>query len=159
MICTTCNNDVHPQPYRISAGSCLKCGVEIRGFKGHDERYQCHACGNIDRAVVSAKWIHKCPAENCGARMPSPGEVVDATPAEPEHVEQAVAETEPTAPRAVRPIVRAAPRNEPIDPVAQCKERLAFVRARIAELRQYEKEERRLSKMLAVLDDEDMAAE
>jgi hypothetical protein len=33
------------------------------------------------------------------------------------------------------------------------------VRARIAELRQYEKEDRRLSKMLAVLDDEDMAAE
>jgi hypothetical protein len=59
----------------------------------------------------------------------------------------------------VRPIVKAAPRNEPIDPVSQCKERLAFVRARIAELRQYEKEERRLSKMLAVLDDEDMAAE
>jgi hypothetical protein len=90
--------------------------------------------------------------------MPSPGEIVDESPAEPEYVEQAVAETEPIAPRVVRQIVKA-PRNEPIDPVAQCKERLAFVRARIAELRQYEKEERRLSRMLAVLDDEDMAAE
>ena len=92
--------------------------------------------------------------------MPSPDEEVDETPAAPLPDEaEPTASEEPAKPRVVRMVAKAAARNDPLDPLPQCKERLAFVRTRIAALRQYEKEERRLAKMLAALDDEDMAAE
>ena len=160
MICATCNADVHPQPHRVSVGYCVRCHSEVPGFKAHDDRYACPACGNVDRVAASSKWIHRCPAANCGARMPSPDEVVDEAPAILLPEEQAVLDEQPAPPpRPVRSVAKVASRNQPVDVIAQVRERLAFVQERIAELRAFEKEEMRLTRMLAVVDADDLAAE
>jgi hypothetical protein len=88
--------------------------------------------------------------------MPSPGEVVDEAPAVllPDEIS-----AEPIAVKPIRPIAKVAPKNQPVDVIAQVRERLQFVRERIAELRVFEKEERRLDRMLSVIDADDVAAE
>lgn len=100
----------------------------------------CPGCQEDVRPVAqmtAAGLVRRCPGANCGARM----DVVDTDGASPL--------PPPVVPLRQPAIVATPSAAEPLDIVALARKRLDFVRARVAELRAFEREQAKLELILA----------
>ncbi len=140
MICPSCKSNVHPTQRLAVVARCAECkAIANVAAKDHDKTYTCSGCGADGPPITAQEFISQCPLTTCLARLPS----IEEQSSDLSHEVQSAPDLPPP---------KQAKRNEPVDAIGVCRARLAFCDEKIAELRTFEDEARKLRLMLAAIE-------